>query len=146
MKKIFKEAEYSFSFEHNLKKDSLVEPIIIKYFECFNNPENVEEILNVEQYSVYKEIMEFVEHEQSDYVCRTIDVIDSDLFDFDYESNNDSEFYVGFRISRLLQEKDVSRLLIFVINPLMEFFGFKPLNKYFCSIDYNLTETIAGTV
>jgi len=110
MSKIHRSGIYHFSFK--LGGSLQAEDIATKFFDILHSYKTLSTLLTDEQYSVYETILLFIEHQEKDYIYRTIHGLDKIFY-------NEDGFSIGFKVSKRFTIEELQVLYIHVVTPIM---------------------------
>jgi hypothetical protein len=117
MSKYLNSANYSFIFQSNDSYDD-VEKKVDLFFQKFFDFNNIQKLLSEEGFKIYSENFLFIEHQEPDYICKTIDILER-VFDVDHDSEIDNSYCVGFQLSRKIPKNNIKKIMQYIINPLL---------------------------
>ncbi len=138
MSKSLNFANYTFSFQSNESYEN-VEKKVDSFFKKFFDFENIENLISTEGYKIYSDNFLFVEHQEPDYICRTIDILER-FFDIDEDSDIEGAYCLGFQLSRLIPENQIKPIMQYIINPLLIDSELSVSDKCLIYVSYKVNE------
>lgn len=138
MSKYLSFANYSFIFQSNDTYED-VSKKVDSFFKKFFDFNNIQNLISTKGYKIYSDNFLFIEHQEPDYICKTIDILEK-VFDFAEDSEFDDSYCVGFQLTRKIPKNQIKSIMQYIVNPLLIDSGLSISDKCVIYFSYKVNE------